>query len=596
MEDDLNVRISVPKADLPELSICSSNAAALADWVAALPMANTAQVAAHLDQATNEVSRLQCTAAERFAMLEHLRPPLHYISTRLDRAALNNSNNNSDSDSIAQAAQNLEITLTTGYKAVVRDALPQWSKRGSKSDLPKAIHRAMSDMSRVMLRTFQLYVTPPNQMWQELNQLYYLAEQLKLQDTRVEDTENHSDTNSRIIDAYLRPVLLNLCKPNQLRYENLTRIFNALEQWTSRVSIAPKVDDALFGVDLAIDQGPSFSNMLKNPKQARGISIDVLVFELEAYLKEIDSKVPVPDYISEPLLSHLVSAWGSITQRSFRRLETTGSIAVAVGLRTAHYFLSGGVEFSDQVTSSDTMIKREINPFGDRDMEIGYGKSGDVWDNAHGVGSKIPINPNILDPERILYESSNQSAADQDDQPKFLFHNTEAVDTSPGGYCVRWLDNIPTNLQTGEIVAMRDASDPRWCVAVVRWIRQGQQGTTMGIELLAPRAIPVATRVIQKKGGPTDYARAFLLPELKPINQPATLITPRVPFATDQKIHIHRQGVQTTAQLGTRVLSTESFNQFTFRMLDGYLENAQINLNIQSLSEMIGVQEPHDPK
>jgi hypothetical protein len=595
MEEDLNVRISVPKADLPELTICSSNAAAIADWVAALPMANTAQVAAHLDQATTEVSRLQCSAAERFAMLEHLRPPLHYISTRLDRAALNNSN---DSDSIAQAAQNLEATLTTGYKAVVRDALPQWSKRSGKSELPKAIHRALSDMSRVMLRTFQLYVTPPNQMWQELNQLYFLAEQLKLQDTKVEDTENHNDSSSRILDAYLRPVLLNLCKPNQLRYENLTRIFNALEQWTSRVSIEPTSGECLFSVDLAIDQGPIFSNMLKAPKQPRGISIDVLVYELEAYLKEIDSNVPVPDYLDEPLLSHLVSAWGSITQRSFRRLETTGSIAVAVGLRTAHYFISGGVEFGDQVRSSDTMLKREINPFGDRNIEIGYGKQSDVWERAQDVGSKIPINPNILDPERILYESKTQQAglSDQKAEPKFRFYNTQAMDTSPGGYCVHWLDAIPNNLQTGELVAMRDASDPRWCVAVVRWIRQNQQGTTMGIELIAPRAIPVATRVIQKKGGPTDYARAFLLPELKPINQPATLITSRVPFASDQKIHIQRQGVQTTAQLGTRVLSTESFNQFTFRMLDGYLENAQINLNIQSLSELIGVQEPHDPK
>lgn len=594
MEEDLNVRISVPKSDLRELSICSSNAAALADWVAALPMANTAQAAEHLDQATSEVSRLQCSAAERFAMLEHLRPPLHYISTRLDRAALNNS---TDSDSIAQAAQNLEAMLTTGYKAVVRDALPQWSKRGGKNELPKAIHRAMSDMSRVMLRTFQLYVTPPNQMWQELNQLYFLAEQLKLQDTKVEDTENHNATNSRIIDAYLRPVLLSLCKPNQLRYENLTRIFNALEQWTSLVSIAPNSGDCLFSVDLAIDQGPVFSNMLKKAKQPRGISIDVLVYELEAYLKEIDSKVPVPDYITEPLLSHLVSAWGSITERSFRRLETSGSIAVAVGLRTAHYFISGGVEFADQVKSSDTMLKREINPFGDRDIEIGYGNRADVWESAQDVGGKIPINPNIIDPERILYESkSGKGAANQNSDSKFQIYSTQAVDTSPGGYCVRWLDAIPSNLKTGEIVAMRDASDPRWCVAVVRWIRQDQQGTTMGIELLAPRAIPVATRVIQKKGGPTDYTRAFLLPELKPINQPATLITPSVPFATDQKIHIQRQGVQTTAQLGIRVLSTESFNQFTFRMLDGYLENAQINLNIQSLSEMIGVQEPHDPK
>src|SRR5690606_26114748 len=111
---------------------------------------------------------------------------------------------------------------------------------------------------------------------------------------------------------------------------------------------------------------------------------------------------------------------------------------------------------------------------------------------------------------------------------------------------------------------------------VVRWIRQNRDGTAMGIELLSPRAIPVAARVIQKVGGPTTYARALLLPELAPIGQPATLITPRVPFQSGQKIHIQKQGVRSTAQLTTCVLRTESVNQFTYRMLSGYLENAPL--------------------
>ena len=63
-------------------------------------------------------------------------------------------------------------------------------------------------------------------------------------------------------------------------------------------------------------------------------------------------------------------------------------------------------------------------------------------------------------------------------------------------------------------------------------------------------------------------------------------MTPLLPFQAGQKIHIQRQGIQTTAQLSQCVLKTESVNQFTFRMLDGYLENAQINLNMGDLSEI----------
>ncbi len=52
----------------------------------------------------------------------------------------------------------------------------------------------------------------------------------------------------------------------------------------------------------------------------------------------------------------------------------------------------------------------------------------------------------------------------------------------------------------------------------------------MGIELLAPRAIPIAVRMLQKKGNNTDYHRAVLLPALEAIGQPAMLITPRLPY------------------------------------------------------------------
>ncbi|MEE4282314.1 MAG: hypothetical protein V2I41_10250, partial [Pseudomonadales bacterium] len=108
----------------------------------------------------------------------------------------------------------------------------------------------------------------------------------------------------------------------------------------------------------------------------------------------------------------------------------------------------------------------------------------------------------------------------------------------------------------------------------------------MGVELLSPRAIPVAIRAIQKRGGPTGYTRGLLLPQLDAINQESTLITPTVPFVERQKVNLQRQGIQTTAQLLVSRLKTQSVNQFTFRMLDGYLENNRNDSNIDGLSAM----------
>jgi hypothetical protein len=272
-------------------------------------------------------------------------------------------------------------------------------------------------------------------------------------------------------------------------------------------------------------------------------------------------------------------------QRSFSRAATTSAMKVCVGIRAAHYFLSGAVDFADQLDRTDSVLNQEVNPFLEREATVvastNKSEIKDVWDDAFDLRVKIPVNPNIENPEQVLLrESARKGDQARDPRGSFHFYDTTSMDTSPGGYRIRWNEPLPANVQTGEMVAVRDESDPRWCIAVVRWIRQDSEGTSMGVELLSPRAIPVAARVINKKGGPTDYARVFLLPALEPIGQPATLVTPPLPFQPGQKINVLRQGVKTTAQLGECTLKTESFNQFTFRMLDGYLENTKLDSNM----------------
>jgi len=450
----------------------------------------------------------------------------------------------------------------------------------------------------------QFYVAPADRLWLELNQLYLLAERLGVQAERWEDSENHSEPEVTATDAYLRSILLATSKPNQLRHRQLGQVFNALECWTPNVSIEARRDDSLFMVDLESDQGPRYAKLLQDPNEPRGIRTEVLVYELEAFLKDMDSRIAVPDYVGEDLLDHVVDAWGVMRQRAFRRAPASGSVKVCVGIRSAHYFMSGGVEFIDQLDQADAILQREVNPFlVDHDAipvaaPSNHSSRKDVWDDAFDLRVKIPVNPKIGDPDRILLQGYGRDKTNRPEaegsgdsskngaQGALHFYDTTALDTSPGGYRISWNEPLPANVQAGELVAMRDATDPRWCIAVIRWIRQDNDGTSMGIELISPRAIPLAVRVINKRGGPSDYARALLLPALEPINQPATLITPLLPFQAGQKIHIQRQGIQTTAQLSQCILKTESVNQFTFRMLDGYLENARINLNMGNLSEI----------
>ncbi len=578
MAEPLEIRLESPEASLEALSFAETSLPALSQWASALPLVNIEETASQLNLATAELALLQASPADKYALLEALRPMIHYIATRIDRAQFTGGKTEKDS-----GAQNLTLNLCAGYKSVVVSILEHADKASHKEELlANAMHRLMSDLSRVLLRVLQFYRTPPKDFWWEFNELYRIASELEIAAHKLEDEENNSKTSLSIEDVYLRALLVACAKPNQLKHQEISSVFNALEHWTGPVTLEPELSDSLFAVDLAGDDGPQYAKLIREPQTPLALRTEVLAYEIEAYLNDIDSPFPIPPALSQPLLRHLVDAWSVMQERTFSRFKTDVNVRVCVGLSAAHYFLSGGVEFGRQLASTEELLRREVNPFLELDYESGHAEDQDPWSQAHDLKVRIPINPNVADPDKILLEHAREERR----EPLYRHFETKALDTSPGGYRLTWHEALPANAMVGELVALREEKGARWCVAVIRWIRQEHGRTNMGLELLSPRAIPVAVRVIQKRGGPTEFARGLILPQIESIKQEATLLTPRMPFATGQKVHINRQGLQTTGQLLETRLKTESLNQFTFRMLDGYLENSRSDSNIDSLSAM----------
>jgi cyclic-di-GMP-binding protein len=402
MDQSLAVRLTAPEAELDLLSFCDPDPISLADWVASLPMANTADTATHIRQATFEIARLTVDFRTRMELLESLRPSLHYLSARLDQTA---TSTNTHGDAIARLAQRLQTNLCSGYKAVILTALAEKEDRRVREIISLSIHRALSDLSRTLLRTLQFYVDPADRLWLELNQLYCLAEKLGMEEDAWIDQENHSRTETNIRDAYLRSILLALSKPNQLRHRQLAQVFNALELWSPSVRLVKPDGSALFCIDLDCEQGPRYQRLMDNPLEPRCLHTEDLVWELEAFVKDLDGSLPMPDQFPVELVRHLADAWGVMRQRSFNRAATTSAMKVCVGIRAAHYFLSGAVDFADQLDRTDSVLNQEVNPFLEREATVvastNKSEIKDVWDDAFDLRVKIPVNPNIENPEQV---------------------------------------------------------------------------------------------------------------------------------------------------------------------------------------------------
>jgi hypothetical protein len=184
----------------------------------------------------------------------------------------------------------------------------------------------------------------------------------------------------------------------------------------------------------------------------------------------------------------------------------------------------------------------------------------DVWAMAfggvEGIQEKAPIDYKLQFQEKV------------DAAPRYDVHNCQIVNTSPGGYCIEWSGEVPSGVRAGEILGLREETQAAWSIGVIRWVKQlPGHGAQLGIEVLAPKAKPCGARVIKKTGESSEYMRTLMLPELKSIGRPATLITPALTFRAGYKVGLNIDGEEAKISLSRQVSSTPSFSQFEFNQL-----------------------------
>ncbi|MBK8970388.1 MAG: GTPase [Hahellaceae bacterium] len=559
--------ISVPEQKLPALSFCEASPKHLEAWLQQLPMANIGESAKQLYHAIIEVNQLITSAAQRQAMLELLRPPIYYVCRELAKHFLNQSIVLPEKQrKIANLAQALQLHLASGYKHVVME-IAETVQDKTRKQLVIPIHRAITDLSHCILRSSQLYCQSPPNCWLEIHQLFTYAHQLKLIDQKVSDQQAIINNETSIEHAYKRVLLLGCSKTNQMRQNDIDDLFKAYEEWAEFADLDPhSAGQALFVVNPEKDAPPTYRSLVSSTltRSAMGLDASMLVGKFTDYLaylnkhkKSDPSILNMPTRLSDTLLTSLSQALGILTKRTFKRLESHDRVFLTVGLSATHFMCSDGEEFT-------TMLAREGDDKGpNADYYLEKNARKDVW-NSSADASPIrdPRAGRTVDLNPIKYTG----VVNAEKKVSYQQHIVPLINTSPGGYCIQWVGDVPGNVQAGELLGVREDERHPWSIAVIRWVRQiKQQGTQFGVELLAPSAKPCGVQLIHKTGENSEFLRGLLLPELAPIGQPMTLITPRLPFQTGHRVMINERGHESKVQLNRRLAATSSFSQFEIK-------------------------------
>jgi hypothetical protein len=556
--------LSAPTPSQTRLSFCEATPRDLKRWIADLPKANIGETARLLYQALGELNLLLTPSDNRLNLLELIRPEVYFVCQHLERHFLHQAIMLDErSRKISNLCQALQSHLAIGYKQIVLRIAPKYSNDRAAL-VSTALQRAAHAFKGQLLRATQLYSSPPEHLWFELHQMYRSAAELQLQHRRVHDDLASLTTELSLEQTYIAALLLGSARCNQLRQNQIARLAEVLEPWSALLKLHPASPDAgLLAISSELDAGPRYRNMFRSEQQRGLLGFDPqpLVNAIEAHLLHQDTSTPLPVAagLSFDTLQHLHAAWGQAAERSFQRTVGQGNLTVCVGMSALHFYLGGERSFSDMLKHPGARAANFSNA-------VAKGEK-DSWSQAFDAAPQN--NEQFLPYEEIQYDHLVEDESSTDAAPHYPTYALPVINHSPGGYCLAWPNEVPAELQAGEMLGIQDSVSLGWSIAVIRWIRQVRGGgTQMGIELVAPHAQPCGLQLVRSRDDHSQYLRGLLLPEISAIDVPATLLAPRLPFQEGSKVLINTHGEEHRAGLDRRVASTHSFNQFAYRSLE----------------------------
>lgn len=548
MAEDLNpeellAQFKLPAQDQARLSFCnSSKPAKLAEWASDLKATQISHTSVILYKALPELSRVKISYGARMEMLELLRPRVQHCITGLTRDFLNQPVVLPESaQKTAIVAQALQKQMLDGYLVCLKDCLKSGRlKQQTYSDLALILHRAITAVGLIFYRGFQLYTQPPQGLWATVHALHQVAEYYELTDKNIIDPLLITTRNTTIGAAYVRLLLLAASRPNQLNQHDVTHLNSALETWSELAKLNQGITgnkNNLFIVNLTAGSPPIYKNRFDGKQSDTLLELDL--GSLLGQLAKISTEgkksgesggLRVAADFPAPLLQHILEAWGHVAQRGQERRPVQATAEICAGLIDCHQAIAGGINFNDFTGSINTSTPLSSREYGDF--------SPSVTPNGHPA---------------VQVGQYNQ---------------VTIVNASPGGYCLLWKNKMPSNIQAGEIVAIKELGRLHWSLAVIRWVKQLKQASQLGIKIITQHPRASAVSQVYDMGGHSDYMRAIQVTSKENGRTQPTLVTATAPFTEGGKAKLLQAEQTYSIKLEKCVFSTSNIKQFTFRHLE----------------------------
>lgn len=461
--------------------------------------------------------------------------------------------------------------MAFGYKIIVNETVNS-TVLGVGKHRNLAVLHAMEALDEVALRYLQVYQDIPSEIWQDINALYKIAEDLQIEKQNSVKPKTTATQTSSIQEVYIRSHLLAISGSCSFRRGQILQLHNFTSKHANQVELLNPHKNTingrdLVGVDLA-GNSPASNYTFMDPKFSDGFR----VFFLDRYLETLDSEISnTPNSVSALYEADVLTQESLIRlkknhvsqKRQHSRQYFHQTIEFIHGLKEIYATFCYKDTQPDESNAADTDeptltlsgINQSSTSTSSRNPKFDSSNTQkNVWDSV--------VTNNTKNPE--TKPSTNDEAWDTRTVQRgewFLLNR------SLGGLGLSWKGSSSPQLSVGEIVASKNniEQDTRnWLVGVTCWVKVSDgENLVVGITHIAKDAKPAL--IERTKGGHNSITTQTecLFAKLLNDDYSECIITPAYMFHVGEVVIIRNGKVINRYRLIKKVDSTGSFALFT---------------------------------
>lgn len=501
-------RIATPAFSLPPPQVSAwvveTSPAETETWLATLPLADSIQAAQQLYQALFTLNRMPLDADDRLLLMELYRQPVAAVSAGLQpHFARLSLPLKPRLKQLADFLCQLHREMAYGYKHAIKAGLDERQPVESEVFL-FAVERAIRCLGEVLLRSYQVYMPAAPGLWKEIHDLYRYVERhgRDQQLLHVDGVE----TDVTVRGSYLQTVLLGLCGPYQLPQHECHQVNAFLARWAHKATLGPITPSVYpvghFLVDFESDHA-AVPLPRDVPLRAAPALRDLDAIELARVVHDFSKRLQqgeAPHTLDLgyecigagciDTLKRMLRFWGLAGPRQFSRRRLQQPLSLCVGLNAIHFFSDGQQPFTPPRAS--TVTPEQVVPLPDR----------------AALEAELSEERPVVAPRQELFRVDSR---------------WQLRDESAGGLSLARRGEAGQAMRVGDLLGIQNPAFNQWRLGVVRWVKSADsQHVEIGVEMLAPRAQPLAVRPLGAVAA--SYTQALLLAPIPALRQPATLL------------------------------------------------------------------------